>query len=39
MDGKLQPELMSEIINLANEASKKIFEAQKKALKEVVEEK
>jgi len=39
MDGKLQPELMKEIIDMANKTSKEIFEAQKKALKEVVEKK
>ncbi len=38
MDGKLRPDIMEEIIKLANEASKQIFEAQKKVLKDVVKE-
>ncbi|MBS3088282.1 exosome complex exonuclease Rrp41 [Candidatus Pacearchaeota archaeon] len=38
MDGKIQPELVKEVLKLAAEASKHIYEAQKKALKEVVEE-
>ena len=38
MDGKIQPELVKEVLKLAAEASKRIYEAQKKALKEVVEE-
>lgn len=37
MDGKIQPHLVSELVSLANEASKKIYDAQKKALKEAVE--
>ncbi len=36
MDGKIQPEKVKEILKLASEACKKIYEAQKKALKEVV---
>lgn len=37
MDGKIQPHLVPELIKLVNEASKEIYEAQKKALKDVVE--
>ncbi len=37
MDGKIQPLLVPELINLASEAFKKIYEAQKNALKSVVE--
>jgi exosome complex component RRP41 len=38
MDGKIQPDLVNEAIKLSTENSKEIFEAQKKALKEVVEQ-
>ena len=37
MDGKLQPHLVNELTKLVSETSEKIYEAQKKALKEVVE--
>ncbi|MBU0907312.1 MAG: exosome complex exonuclease Rrp41 [Nanoarchaeota archaeon] len=37
MDGKIQPEKVKEVLEMANEACKTIYEAQKKALKEVVE--
>ena len=37
MDGKIQPSLVPELINLVNESSKEIYEAQKKALKSAVE--
>jgi len=37
MDGKIQPELVKEAMKLATEASKEIYEAQKKALKEIIE--
>ena len=36
MDGKIQPEKVKEILKLAAEACKEIYEVQKKALKEVV---
>jgi exosome complex component RRP41 len=36
MDGKIQPERIKEIIDLANESCKEILEAQKKALKDVI---
>jgi len=36
MDGKIQPERVSEILEVANKACDKIYEVQKKALKEVV---
>jgi len=38
MDGKLQPDLVKDAIKLSTENFKEIFEAQKKALKEVVEQ-
>lgn len=38
MDGKIQPNLVKDIIKMANEACKEILEAQKKALKAAVEE-
>lgn len=38
LDGKIQPERVKEIIALANEACDKIYEVQKKALKEVIEQ-
>lgn len=38
LDGKIQPELVSKVLKLANEACDKIYEVQKKALKEVIEE-
>jgi len=37
LDGKIQPEVVKEILRLASEACKDIYEFQKKALKEVVE--
>lgn len=36
LDGKIQPERVKEALNLANEACEKIYEVQKKALKEVI---
>ncbi len=36
MDGKITPEQINEILKLASDACKKIYEAQKKALKEAV---
>ncbi len=36
LDGKIQPSRVQEVIKLANEACNKIYEAQKKALKEAV---
>lgn len=38
MDGKIQPEMVKEVLRLGSKASKEIYEIQKKALKEVVEE-
>ena len=38
LDGKIQPEIVSEIFKLANEACEKIYEVQKNALKEVIEQ-
>jgi len=38
MDGKVQPELIKKVLKLAAEASKQIYEEQKKALKSIVEE-
>ncbi len=37
LDGKIQPERIKEVLKLADEACDKIYEVQKKALKEVVE--
>ena len=37
LDGKIQPELIKDVMKLASEASKEIYEVQKKALKEVVQ--
>lgn len=37
LDGKIPPERVSEVLKLADEACLKIYESQKKALKEVVE--
>ena len=37
MDGKIQPHLVPELMKLVTESSNKIYEAQKKALKEAVE--
>ena len=37
LDGKIQPERITEILELANKACKDIYEVQKKALKEVIE--
>lgn len=37
-DGKIQPEVVKELINLANNVSGEIFEAQKNALKSAVEQ-
>jgi exosome complex component RRP41 len=39
MDGKIQPEMVKDIISLANENCKEIYESQKAALKAVVEDK
>ena len=38
MDGKIQPERIKEILKMAKEVGEEIYEAQKKALKEVVKE-
>lgn len=38
LDGKIQPEKLKEVLGLAKEACAEIYEAQKKALKNVVEE-
>jgi len=38
MDGKIQPELVKDLIKMGNEACVEIYEIQKKALKAVVEE-
>jgi exosome complex component RRP41 len=38
MDGKIQPELVGKALEMADKAGKEIYELQKKALKEVVEE-
>lgn len=37
MDGKVRPEQIEELLALASEASREIFEVQKKALKEAIE--
>lgn len=37
LDGKIQPEMVKEVTRLAKKACEKIYEVQKKALKEVVE--
>ena len=37
LDGKIRPEEIKEVLKMASEASKHIYEAQKKALKEVVQ--
>jgi len=37
LDGKIQPEKMKEVFKLSKEACRKIYDVQKKALKEVVE--
>lgn len=37
MDGKIQPDKVDELMNLCTEACKEIYEVQKRALKEVVE--
>lgn len=37
MDGKIQPEMVSELTKISTEACKEVYEAQKKALKDVVE--
>jgi len=37
LDGKIQPERVKEILKIADETCRKIYEAQKKALKEAVE--
>ncbi len=36
LDGKIRPEEFKEVLNLASESCKKIYEAQKKALKETI---
>lgn len=38
LDGKIQPEKVKEVLETANEACKKIYEVQKKALNEVIEQ-
>jgi exosome complex component RRP41 len=38
MDGKIQPDLISKVLDMANKACDKIYEIQKKALKDIVEE-
>jgi exosome complex component RRP41 len=38
MDGKIQPEKLKEVFNMSDVACKEIYEIQKKALKEVIEE-
>lgn len=38
LDGKIQPERVKEVLETANESCKKIYEVQKKALKEVIEQ-
>jgi exosome complex component RRP41 len=38
MDGKIQPDVYMKVLEMADEACKEIYEVQKKALKEVVEE-
>lgn len=38
MDGKIQPERVKEVLDMANKACEEIYEVQKKALKEVVEQ-
>lgn len=38
LDGKIQPERVKEVIDAANKACDKIYEVQKKALKEVIEQ-
>lgn len=38
LDGKIQPARIKEVLELANKACEKIYEIQKKALKEVIEE-
>ncbi|MFH1425278.1 MAG: exosome complex exonuclease Rrp41 [archaeon] len=37
MDGKIQPELMKDALKMGSDACKEIFEVQKKALKEIIE--
>lgn len=37
LDGKIQPEVVKEVLKLANKACDQIYEVQKKALKELVE--
>ncbi len=37
LDGKIQPEVVKKVMRLATEACKKIYDVQKKALKEVIE--
>lgn len=37
LDGKIQPDVVNEVIKTASEACKEIYEVQKKALKEVIE--
>ena len=37
LDGKIQPERVKEVLKLANESCDKIYEVQKKALKELIE--
>lgn len=37
LDGKIQPEVVMDVLKLADEACKKVYEVQKKALKEAIE--
>jgi exosome complex component RRP41 len=37
LDGKIQPEVVKKVIELADKACEKVYEAQKKALKEAIE--
>ncbi|HLC53363.1 MAG TPA: exosome complex exonuclease Rrp41, partial [Candidatus Nanoarchaeia archaeon] len=38
LDGKIQPALVKEVLQLTDEACEKIYDIQKKALKEVIEQ-
>lgn len=38
LDGKIQPEVVSEVLKVVSEVAKEIYEVQKKALKEVVKD-
>jgi ribonuclease PH len=39
LDGKISPEQLKEVIEMAKKATKQIYEIQKKALKDSIEEK